>query len=149
MTIERTLSIIKPDAVEKNIIGLILSCFEENGLKIVAAKMIHLTKLQAEKFYDIHKKKPFYIDLIAFMISGPVLVQVLEGDNAIAVNRKIIGATDPAKANSGTIRAKYATSIDRNIIHGSDTFDTALSEIKFFFNPNEIHSKYFKADLIN
>ncbi|MDR1057300.1 MAG: nucleoside-diphosphate kinase [Coxiellaceae bacterium] len=140
MAIEKTLSIIKPDAVAKNIIGEILSRFEKNGLKIVAAKMLHLTKSQAEKFYAVHKEKPFYQTLVNFMSSSPVLVQVLEGDDAIAKNRRIIGATDPKKADPGTIRSDFAASIDFNAVHGSDAPETAVFEIGFFFKPDEIHS---------
>lgn len=141
MAIERTLSIIKPDAVAKNLIGKILSRFEEAGLKIVAAKMLSLTKAQAEAFYEVHKNRPFYNDLVKFMISGPVLLQVLEGENAIAKNREIMGATNPSEAAPGTIRADFAASIDENAVHGSDAPATAEVEIAFFFSPQEIHAR--------
>lgn len=141
MVIERTLSIIKPDAVAKNVVGEILSRFERDGLKIIAAKMLRLTRLQAENFYAIHKDKPFYNDLVNFMTSGPVLVQVLEGENAIVENRRIMGATDPKKAENGTIRADFASSIDFNAVHGSDGVETAKQEIDFFFKPEEICSR--------
>lgn len=138
MAIERTLSIVKPDAVAKNVIGEILARFEKNGLKIVAAKMVHLTRAQAEDFYAIHKERPFFSSLVTFMSSAPVLVQVLEGENAILKNRHIMGATDPSKADAGTIRADFAQSIDFNAVHGSDALDTAKQEIAFFFKPEEI-----------
>ncbi len=138
MHLERTLSIIKPDAVRKNHIGEILARFEKNGLKVVAAKMIHLTKAQAEKFYAVHKARPFFHDLTTFMSSGPVLVQVLQGDEAIAKNREIMGATDPSKAAAGTIRKDFAASIDENAVHGSDAAETAKEEIAFFFAESEI-----------
>lgn len=138
MGIERTLSIIKPDGVSKNIIGKIYSRFEKAGLTIIAAKMQHLTKEQAGQFYEVHKERPFYKDLIDFMTSGPVMIQALEGEDAIAKNREIMGATDPSKADLGTIRADFATSVDENIVHGSDGADTAKAEISFFFNPQEI-----------
>jgi nucleoside-diphosphate kinase len=141
MAIERTLSIIKPDAVAKNVIGEILTRFEKNGLKIVATKMLKLTRTQAENFYAIHKGKPFFAGLVNFMSSGPILVQVLEGENAIKENRRIMGATDPKKADVGTIRADFATSIDLNAVHGSDASDTAMQEIAFFFKPEEIYSR--------
>lgn len=140
MAIERTLSIIKPDAVAKNIIGKIITRFEEKNLKIVAAKMIHLTESQAEAFYAVHKERPFFKTLIAFMISGPVLIQVLEGENAIAKNREIMGATDPTKAKQGTIRADFATTIDENVVHGSDSVETAKQEITFFFDEPRVTS---------
>jgi nucleoside-diphosphate kinase len=140
MTIERTLSIIKPDAVAKNLIGTILSRFEQAGLKIVAAKMVHLTPEQGGEFYAVHKERPFYNDLVTFISSGPVMVQVLEGENAIAKNREIMGATNPAEAVPGTIRANFAESIDRNAVHGSDAPETAKQEIAFFFKDNEIYS---------
>ncbi|HIP53241.1 MAG TPA: nucleoside-diphosphate kinase [Chromatiales bacterium] len=133
MAIERTLSIIKPDAVAKNVIGKIYSRFETNGLRIVAARMLHLTPEQAGEFYAIHKGKPFYDDLIAFMTSGPVMVQVLEGENAIAKNREIMGATNPKEAAAGTIRADFAETVDENAVHGSDAPETAEQEIAFFF----------------
>lgn len=138
MAIERTFSIIKPDAVAKNVIGEIYSRFEKNGLKIVAAKMIHLTQDQAEGFYAIHKERPFFKDLVKFMISGPVMMQVLEGDNAIVKNREIMGATNPKDAAPGTIRADFANSIDENAVHGSDAAETAKEEIAFFFSDHEL-----------
>lgn len=138
MVVERTLSIIKPDAVKKNIIGEINSRFEKNGLKIVAARMMRLSQQEAEDFYAVHKERPFYNNLVKFMISGPVMVQVLEGDNAIAKNREIMGATDPSKADKGTIRADFADSIDANCVHGSDAPETAKQEINFFFAEDEI-----------
>lgn len=138
MTFETTLSIIKPDAVAKNCIGKIIDCFEKNNLKIVAAKMLHLTKKQAEDFYAVHKERPFYNELVEFMTSGPVLVQVLAGENAIAKNREVMGATDPAKALPGTIRASFAESVSRNAVHGSDAKETAAQEIGFFFKSDEI-----------
>lgn len=133
MAIERTLSIIKPDAVGKNVIGEIYSRFEKAGLRIVAARMLHLTAEQAGAFYAVHKERPFYKDLVSFMTSGPVMVQVLEGENAIAKNREVMGATDPAKAAPGTIRADFAMTVDENAVHGSDGPDTAKVEIAFFF----------------
>lgn len=138
MALERTLSIIKPDAVGKNHIGNIISRFEKAGLKVVAAKMMHLTKAQAEGFYAVHKERPFFKDLVSFMITGPILVMVLEGDNAIMKNRDIMGATDPKKAAPGTIRADLSTSIDENSVHGSDGADTAKTEIAYFFKQEEI-----------
>lgn len=138
MAIERTLSIIKPDAVAKNVVGQVIARFEKGGLQVVAAKMMHLTKEQAQSFYEVHKERPFYGDLVKFMISGPVLVQVLEGENAITKNRDIMGATDPKKAEPGTIRADFASSIDENAVHGSDAPDTAAREIRFFFKDDEI-----------
>lgn len=141
MAIERTFSIIKPDAVAKNVIGEIYSRFEKNGLKIVAAKMIHLTQAQAEGFYAVHKARPFFKDLVSFMISGPVIMQVLEGENAVAKNREIMGATNPKDAAPGTIRADFANSIDENAVHGSDAPDTAKEEIAFFFSDNELCSR--------
>ncbi|MET0065090.1 MAG: nucleoside-diphosphate kinase [Candidatus Thiodiazotropha sp.] len=133
MSTERTLSIIKPDAVAKNVIGQIYSRFEEAGLKIVASRMLHLTREQAGEFYAVHKERPFYQDLIEFMTSGPVMVQVLEGDNAIQSNREIMGATNPKDAAPGTIRADFASTVDENAVHGSDGPDTAKVEIGFFF----------------
>lgn len=133
MAIERTFSIIKPDAVAKNVIGKIYSRFEEAGLKIVAAKMLHLTREQAGGFYAVHKERPFYNDLVDFMTSGPVLVQVLEGENAIAKNREVMGATNPKDAAPGTIRADFAQTVDENAVHGSDAPETAAVEIAFFF----------------
>ena len=138
MAIERTLSIIKPDAVAKNVIGHIYSHFEKAGLKIIAAKMCHLSKLQAEKFYAVHKDRPFYSDLVKLMTQGPVMIQVLEGENAIVKNREVMGATNPKEALPGTIRADFADSIDANAVHGSDGPETAKEEIAFFFKPNEI-----------
>lgn len=137
---ERTLSIIKPDAVAKNIIGEINRRFEAAQLKIVAAKMMHLSKQQAEQFYLVHKDRPFYSGLVEFMISGPVLVQVLEGENAISKNRELMGATNPKEAAPNTIRADFADSIDANVVHGSDSPETAIEEINFFFKENEIFS---------
>lgn len=135
---EKTLSIIKPDAVKKNHIGEIIARFEKNGLKVVAAKMMHLSKAQAESFYAVHKERPFFKDLTTFIASGPVLVQVLEGDNAIQKNRDIMGATDPKKAAPGTIRKDFAASIDENAVHGSDSPETAKQEISFFFKAEEV-----------
>ena len=135
---ERTLSIIKPDAVGNNVIGKILQRFEDNNLKIVASKMMHLSKEKAEGFYAIHKDKPFFVKLVNFMISGPVIVQVLEGDNAISKNREIMGATNPDEAKNGTIRKDFARSIDENAVHGSDAVETANIEIKYFFDDSEI-----------
>ena len=133
MAVERTLSIIKPDAVKKNVIGQIISRFEKAGLRVVEARMMRLTRKEAEGFYAVHRERPFFRDLVEFMISGPVFVQVLEGENAIALNRELMGATDPKKAASGTIRADFADSIDANAVHGSDGVDTARKEIAFFF----------------
>ncbi len=133
MTTERTLSIIKPDAVAKNVIGKILSRFEDQGLKIVAAKMAHLSQQEAEAFYAVHRERPFYNDLVKFMISGPVFISVLEGENAVLQNRDLMGATDPQKAAPGTIRKDFADSIDANAVHGSDAAETAQAEIAFFF----------------
>ncbi len=138
MAVERTLSIVKPDAVAKNIIGEIYSRFEKGGLRIVAAKMLHLSREQAQRFYEVHKERPFYNDLVEFMISGPVMVQVLEGEDAIARNREVMGATDPKNAEPGTIRAEFATTVDENAVHGSDAPETARREIEFFFKPEEI-----------
>ena len=133
MAIERTLSIIKPDAVAKNVIGKIYSRFETNGLKIIAAKMAWLSPQEADAFYAVHKERPFFKDLVYFMISGPVMIQVLEGENAIAKNRELMGATDPKKAEPGTIRADFADRIDANAVHGSDAPETAAVEIAYFF----------------
>jgi nucleoside-diphosphate kinase len=141
MAIERTLSIIKPDAVAKNVIGQIYSRFEQAGLKIVAARMMHLSRAQAEGFYAVHKARPFFKDLVDFMISGPVVVQVLEGENAIQKNRDLMGATDPKKADKGTIRADFAQSIDANAVHGSDGADTAHTEIAYFFPSMDVYSR--------
>lgn len=133
MSIERTISIIKPDAVAKNVIGQIYTRFESNGLKIVEAKMKHLTQVEAEGFYAVHKDRPFFKDLVSFMTSGPVMIQVLEGDNAVAKNRELMGATNPKDAAPGTIRADFAESIDANAVHGSDSLENAAIEIKYFF----------------
>jgi nucleoside-diphosphate kinase len=141
MAIERTLSIIKPDAVAKNVIGKIYQRFEDAGLKIVAARMVHLSELEAGQFYAVHKERPFYKDLVSFMVSGPVMVQVLEGDNAIAKNRDLMGATDPKKAAAGTIRADFADSIDANAVHGSDAPETAAVEVAFFFPGMNLYSR--------
>ena len=138
MAVERTLSIIKPDAVAKNIIGEIYRRFEQAGLKIIAAKMLHLSRQQAEAFYAVHKARPFYNDLVTFMTSGPVMVQVLEGENAVLHHRDVMGATNPADAAPGTIRADFASSVEENAVHGSDAAETAKQEIAFFFEPNEI-----------
>ncbi|MCX7545963.1 nucleoside-diphosphate kinase [Marinicella gelatinilytica] len=134
MTVQRTLSIIKPDAVKKNVIGQIYQRFEDGGLKIVAAKMKQLSQSEAEGFYAVHKERPFFADLVKFMTSGPVMIQVLEGDNAIAKNREIMGATNPKEADAGTIRADFADSIDANAVHGSDAPETAAVEIAYFFS---------------
>jgi nucleoside-diphosphate kinase len=141
MALERTLSIIKPDAVRKNAIGQILARFEAAGLRIVAARMMHLSRAQAEGFYAVHRGRPFFADLVQFMTSGPVLVQVLEGEDAIARNRELMGATDPKKAAKGTIRADLADSIDANAVHGSDGPDTAKTEIAYFFPACEVFSR--------
>jgi nucleoside-diphosphate kinase len=141
MPVERTLSIIKPDAVARNVIGEIYTRFERAGLKIVAAKMTWLARPDAEGFYAVHRERPFFKDLVEFMTSGPVMIQVLEGDNAIAKNRDLMGATDPKKAAAGTIRADFAQSIDTNAVHGSDGPETAETEIEFFFPLQEIHSR--------
>jgi len=133
VSVERTLSIIKPDAVAKNVIGEIYSRFEKAGLKIVQAKMQHLSREQTEGFYAVHRERPFFNDLVAFMISGPVMIQALEGENAIAMNRDLMGATNPAEAAAGTIRADFAESIDANAVHGSDAPETAKAEIAYFF----------------
>jgi nucleoside-diphosphate kinase len=138
MATQRTLSIIKPDAVANNQIGEIYRRFEVAGLTIVAAKMLHLTRAQAESFYEVHKERPFFNDLVKFMITGPVMVQVLEGENAIVKNRELMGATDPKKAAAGTIRADLAQSVDENAVHGSDAPETATAEISFFFSPQEL-----------
>jgi nucleoside-diphosphate kinase len=135
---ERTLSIIKPDATRRNLTGKINAKFEEGGMRIVAQKRLHLTQEQAEKFYDVHKERPFFRDLVKFMISGPVVVQVLEGPDAVATNRKIMGATNPANAEPGTIRKDFAESIEANSVHGSDSLDNAKREINFFFAETEI-----------
>mgnify|MGYP001466884528 FL=1 len=140
MTSQRTLSIIKPDATKRNITGKIIQKFEDGGLSIIAQKRMLLTKEQAEAFYSVHKERPFYNDLVSFMTSGPVVVQVLEGDNAIQRNRDIMGATNPEEADSGTIRAEYALNIEANSVHGSDSEDNAVIEISFFFDPSEINA---------
>jgi nucleoside-diphosphate kinase len=141
MAVERTLSIIKPDAVAKNVIGEIYARFEKAGLKIIAAKMAQLSRKDAEGFYAVHKGRPFYTPLVEFMISGPVMIQVLEGDDAIVKNRDLMGATDPAKASRGTIRADFAKSIDANAVHGSDAPETAATEIAFFFPQSQVYSR--------
>lgn len=141
MAVERTLSIVKPDAVAKNVIGQIYSRFENAGLKIVAARMAHLSVREAEGFYAVHRERPFFRDLVSFMVSGPVMVQVLEGENAIAKNRDLMGATDPKKAAKGTIRADFAASIEANAAHGSDGPETARAEIAYFFPALEIFSR--------
>ena len=133
MAIEQTLSIIKPDAVAKNVIGEIYSRFEKGGLKVIKAQMIHLSKEEAEGFYEVHKERPFFNDLVTFMISGPVMIQVLEGENAVLMNRKLMGATNPKDADAGTIRADFADSIDANAVHGSDSLENAKIEIDYFF----------------
>ncbi|HEY9182207.1 MAG TPA: nucleoside-diphosphate kinase [Gammaproteobacteria bacterium] len=138
MAVERTFSIVKPDGVAKNLIGEVYRRFEKAGLKVVAAKMIRLRQDQAEGFYAVHKARPFYADLVRYMISGPVMVQVLEGENAIKVNREIMGATNPKQAAPGTIRADFAASIEENVVHGSDGPETAKTEIGFFFSEAEI-----------
>lgn len=141
MAIERTFSIIKPDAVAKNVIGQIYSRFESNGLKIIAARMTQLSRAEAEQFYAVHRERPFFNDLVEFMISGPVMVQVLEGEDAIRKNRELMGATDPQKAEKGTIRADFAESIDANAVHGSDAPETAVIEISCFFPTLEMYSR--------
>ena len=141
MAIERTLSIIKPDAVAKNVIGKITSRFETNGLKVVAAQMRWLSRPEAEGFYAVHRERPFFKDLVEFMISGPVMIQVLEGEGAIAKNRELMGATDPKKADKGTIRADFADSIDANAVHGSDAPETAAVEVAFFFAGMNVYSR--------
>ena len=141
MAVERTLSIIKPDAVAKNVIGQILSRFEAAGLKIVAARMAQLSRAEAEGFYAVHKERPFFADLVKFMTSGPVMIQVLEGEGAIAKNRELMGATDPKKAEPGTIRADFAQSIDANAVHGSDAPETAAVEIAYFFPTMDVYSR--------
>jgi len=141
MAVERTLSIIKPDAVAKNVIGEIYSRFEKSGLKVIAARMRQLSRAEAEDFYGVHRQRPFFKDLVDFMVSGPIMVQVLEGENAIAKNRELMGATDPKKADKGTIRADFADSIDANAVHGSDSEQTAAVEVAFFFPGLEIHTR--------
>src|SRR5712671_5643989 len=141
MAVERTLSIVKPDAVAKNVIGQIYSRFEAAGLRVIAARMFHLSQAEAQQFYAVHKDRPFFKDLVKFMVSGPIMVQVLEGENAIVRNRELMGATDPKKARKGTIRADFADSIDANAVHGSDGPETARSEIAYFFPVSEIYSR--------
>ena len=141
MTIERTLSIIKPDAVAKNVIGKIVSRFEAAGLKVIAAKLVQLSQAEAEQFYAVHSARPFFKDLVTFMVSGPVFVQVLEGENAVLTNRDLMGATDPKKAEAGTIRADFADSIDANAVHGSDAAETAKEEIAFFFAGLNVYAR--------
>ncbi len=141
MALQRTLSIIKPDAVEKNVIGRIYTRFEGAGLKVIAAKMAHLSRAEAEAFYAVHKGRGFFNDLVAFMTSGPVMIQVLEGEDAVAKNRQLMGATDPKQADKGTIRADFATSIDANAVHGSDAAETAAVEIAFFFAGMNVHGR--------
>jgi nucleoside-diphosphate kinase len=141
MAVERTLSIIKPDAVAKNVIGEIYARFEKAGLKVVAARMAHLSRSDAEGFYAVHKGRPFFDDLVSFMISGPVMIQVLEGDSAVLKNRDLMGATDPKKADKGTIRADFAQSIDANAVHGSDAVETAKVEIAYFFPSSSVYSR--------
>ncbi|HEY6240327.1 MAG TPA: nucleoside-diphosphate kinase [Burkholderiales bacterium] len=141
MAVERTLSIVKPDAVAKNAVGQIYSRFEQVGLRIVAARMLHLSQIQAEGFYAVHRERPFFRDLVRFMISGPIMVQVLEGEDAIVRNRELMGATDPRKAKKGTIRADFADSIDANAVHGSDGPETARTEIAYFFAASEIFTR--------
>jgi len=141
MAVERTLSIVKPDAVAKNLIGKIYSRFESNGLKVIAARMLQLSRLEAEGFYAVHRGRPFFKDLVEFMISGPVMVQVLEGEGAVLKNRELMGATDPKKAEKGTIRADFADSIEANAVHGSDAPETAAVEIAYFFPMLNIYSR--------
>lgn len=141
MAVERTLSIIKPDAVAKNVIGKIYSRFESNGLKVIAARMTQLSRAEAEGFYAVHRERPFFKDLVDFMVSGPVMIQVLEGEGAIAKNRDLMGATDPKKAAAGTIRADFAASIDANAVHGSDAPDTAKVEVAYFFPQMAVYSR--------
>ncbi len=141
MAVQRTLSIIKPDAVAKNIIGKIYSRFETNGLKVIAARMAHLSRQEAEGFYAVHRARPFFKDLVEFMISGPVMIQVLEGEEAIQKNRDLMGATDPKKAENGTIRADFADSIDANAVHGSDAPETAAVEIAYFFPASQVYTR--------
>ena len=141
MAVERTLSIIKPDAVKKNVIGQIIARFERAGLRVIAARMLHLSRQQAEGFYAVHRERPFFRDLVDFMISGPVLIQVLQGENAIAKNRELMGATDPKKAEKGTIRADFADSIDANAVHGSDSAENARTEVAYFFPACEVYSR--------
>ena len=141
MAVERTLSIIKPDAVAKNVIGKIYSRFESAGLKIVASRMTHLSQAEAEGFYAVHRERPFFADLVKFMVSGPVAIQVLEGENAVLAHRDLMGATDPKKAAAGTIRADFAESIDANAVHGSDSAENAAIEIAYFFPASQVYSR--------
>lgn len=141
MAVERTLSIVKPDAVAKNVIGQIYSRFESNGLKIIAARMMRLSQAEAEGFYAVHRGRPFFNDLVKFMCSGPVVVQVLEGENAVQKNRDLMGTTDPKKADQGTIRADFAQTIEANAVHGSDSPETAVFEVSYFFPALDIHSR--------
>jgi len=141
MALERTLSIVKPDGLRANLIGEVYRRFEKAGLSIVAARMLHLSQREAEGFYAVHRERPFFNDLVRYMISGPIMVQVLEGENAIVRNRDIMGATDPRKAAPGTIRADFAASIEQNVVHGSDAPDTAAREIAYFFSTTELHSR--------
>ena len=141
MAVERTLSIVKPDAVAKNAIGQITSRFERAGLKIVAARMLYLSEKEAEGFYSVHRERPFFRDLVKFMVSGPIMVQVLEGEDAISRNRELMGATDPSKAEKGTIRADFAQSIDANAVHGSDSVDNARTEVAYFFPACEVYGR--------
>jgi nucleoside-diphosphate kinase len=141
MAVERTLSIVKPDGVEKNVIGEVYRRFEQAGLRVVAARMMRLTQAQAEGFYAVHRERPFFRDLVTYMVSGPIVVQVLEGENAVARNRDIMGATDPKKAAKGTIRADLATSIEQNVVHGSDSLENAAKEVSYFFAETEICSR--------
>ena len=141
MALERTLSIVKPDGVSRNLIGEVYRRFEQAGLSIIAARMLHLSQREAEGFYAVHRERPFFKDLVKYMTSGPVVVQVLEGENAIARNREIMGATDPKKAAKGTIRAEFALSIEQNVVHGSDAPETAAQEIGYFFRTTELHSR--------
>lgn len=138
MAVERTFSIVKPDGVQKNVIGEVYRRFEQAGLAIIAARMVQLTQAQAEGFYAVHRERPFFKDLVKYMISGPVVVQVLEGENAVAKNRELMGATDPKKADKGTIRADFATSIEENVVHGSDSIDNAKIEIAYFFATSDL-----------
>jgi nucleoside-diphosphate kinase len=141
MALERTLSIVKPDGVSRNLIGEVYCRFEQAGLSVIAARMLHLSQREAEGFYAVHRERPFFKDLVRYMTSGPVVVQVLEGENAIARNREIMGATDPKKAAKGTIRAEFALSIEQNVAHGSDAPETAAQEIAYFFRTTELHSR--------
>ncbi|MDK2123310.1 nucleoside-diphosphate kinase [Parachitinimonas caeni] len=141
MAVERTLSIIKPDAVAKNVVGQIYARFEAAGLKVVAAKMKHLSRAEAEGFYAVHRERPFFKDLVDFMVSGPVMIQVLEGESAVLKNRELMGATDPKKADKGTIRADFADSIDANAVHGSDSAENAAIEVAYFFPSSEVYSR--------